>query len=138
MADALDVTTQSLRNWRKLPGAPSEPDLAAWASFVEKHDLGRKESPETQALRAEKLRREIALLDIRLHRERAQVIPVDQVADLLRKIAAGQRRELIEWAESHTPDLAPGRDLAEIRANQMEAAYRICDRMEGGLARWLA
>ena len=142
IAEILGVARQTVTRWRKRPDAPSMPDAEAWEGYIKTHCLGpfraEADSPLTKKLRDEKLRREIELLDLRLHRERSQVIPVDQVDELLRKIAAGQRRELIEWAESHTPDLAPGRDLAEIRANQMEAAYRICDQMETGLTRWLA
>ena len=138
LAAALDASRQTIWRWRKLPGAPETPDIRQWAAFVEDNDLGPKDDPETAALRSEKLKREIALLDIRLARERACVIPVTDLSDLLRRIADGQRRELLAWAQSHTPDTSPGRDLAEIRQAQVETAHRICDRMETGLSRWMS
>ena len=118
------------------------PDAEAWEGYIKTHCLGpfraEADSPLTKKLRDEKLRREIELLDLRLHRERSQVIPVDQVDELLRRIAAGQKQELLAWAESRRPEVRPGADLAEIREQQMQAAYRLCDRMETGLERWLA
>lgn len=137
LAAALDASRQTIWRWRKLPGAPTTPDLKQWADFVQDNDLGPKDDPETAALRSEKLKREIALLDIRLTRERSQVLPVEDVDILLRRIADGQRRELLEWAKTHTPTIKPGADLAEIRANQVETAHRLCDQMETGLTRWL-
>lgn len=138
LAEALEVSRQSVSQWRKLPGAPTTPDLREWLPFIEANGLGPRDAdPETQSLRDEKLRREIALLDLRLQRERGQVIPADQVDELLKRIAAGQRSELLHWAQNESPPIVAGADLAEIRANQMEVAYRICDQMETGLERWL-
>ncbi len=31
LAAALDVSRESIRVWRRMPGAPETPDLAAWA-----------------------------------------------------------------------------------------------------------
>lgn len=139
LAATLGVSPRSMTTWRKLPGAPEKPDPSEWLAFVEERGLGsRQDDPESANLRAEKLKREIALLDLKLQRERAQVIPVDQVDDLLKRIAAGQRSELLHWAQNESPPIVAGADLAEIRANQMDIAHRICDQMETGLSRWLA
>ena len=141
LAEILGVARQTLTRWRKRPDAPSTPDVEIWQSYIETRGLGpyrvEADSPLTKKLRSEKLRKEIALLDLRLARERACVIPVDQVAELLKRIAAGQKKELLAWAETHRPKVRPGADLAEIRQGQLAAAYALCDQMETGLARWL-
>lgn len=143
VAAGLGIARQTLGVWRKRPDAPKTPNLKDWQTYVAKSGLGirrgRASSPEREELLAEKLKREIALLDTRLARERRQVIPTDEIGGLLTRIADCQRKELIQWAEAETSMVIAGSggDLGEIRDMMRRAVDRLCERMETGIGRWL-
>ena len=139
IAAALGVSRQSVGRWRRLPGAPSAPDLEAWESFVQEQGLGAfRETPERNELQREKLRREIALLDVKVAQARRQVIDADEVEEIYRTVHAGLKSTLDKWAQkSEIPALRPGADLAEIRASYQEIADNLLDRLASGWKRWL-
>lgn len=139
----LGVSRTALTKWRKRPDAPDSRDPEVWKQFVEDKDLGVApntvgKSKGRDELLSEKLRREIALLDIKVATARRQVIAADEIDSLLGRIASGQRAELIQWCETESPIIIAGGDLGEIRDNQRQMCDRLCDIMQGGIKRWLA
>jgi transcriptional regulator with XRE-family HTH domain len=139
LADQLGVARSTLSQWRKETGAPTVPDLNKWQLFVEANDLARKFSPERAELMAEKLKREIALLDIKVARERRQVISADDVDGILSRIAQGLRAELIQFAEREAVTIAgeSGASIGFVRDLLRGLVDRQCDQMQGGIQRWV-
>lgn len=139
LAAALEINRSTLYAWRRKSDAPTKPDdLTSWQAFAEELREAARVSPESKALQAEKLKREIALLDAKLAKERRKIIPAAEVQTLLNQIATGQRADLDEWCRTTTPRPMPGADLGEIRDAQRLICDDLCDRMSSALPRYFA
>jgi transcriptional regulator with XRE-family HTH domain len=143
VAAALGVTRTTITEWRKMEDAPKVPDVSAWQIFKEAKQLGS--SPTNipkgrEALLEEKLRREIALLDIKVASARREVIPAVEIDELLSEIATQQRAEMIQFAETEAATVAAqaGMEIAEIRPILRGVVDRQCKAMEDGVTRYMA
>ena len=140
LAVQLEVSRNALYKWKQMEGAPQVPDLEAWQSFIAANDLGvsgANQSSDKESLQREKLRREIALLDVKVAQARRQVIDADEVEEIYTHIASRMRAELLQWAQSEIPPIHAGADLAEIRASYQEVADKLLDELAAGWKRWL-
>lgn len=132
LARSLGFTTRSLRDWRKLPGAPTEPDLAAWQAFIDANDLGtagNRVGAGREELLKEKLRKEIELAGIKIDKERRRSIPRSEVDALLLHIATRQKTLLYQRLETELPPKLDGLSAAETRPILRKVADDICDEM---------
>jgi hypothetical protein len=84
LAEALKIDIRTLRNWRKredFPADASADEVRAWA---EGQGLHRIADGNLGRLKAELMRRDIALRDLKLQRERAEVVERETVREMLR------------------------------------------------------
>ena len=84
LAEALKIDIRTLRNWRKRDDFPvdaSADEVRAWA---EGQGLHRIADGNLGKLKAELMRRDIALRDLKLQRERAEVVERETVREMLR------------------------------------------------------
>jgi len=84
LAKALQTTTRTLREWQKRedwPTGASVEELLAWRDAA---GLGRVKDGSIGGLKAELMRRDIALRDLKLQRERAEVVERETVREMLR------------------------------------------------------
>lgn len=146
VAETFGFSRKSLQEWRrKGRGCPEKvdgkEDITAWREWFAAHpDVGTvKGQPKAvrEELLCEKLKREIALQDIKLAEARRQVISVNEIGHLLHTIASRQRAELIHWCETESPPVIASGDLGEIRGSQRALCDRLCEHMESGIERWL-
>lgn len=126
LAKALEVTRPTLATWRKVAGAPSEPDLVAWQKWAESN---RARLAGSKELRDEKTRHEIELLKAKLDREHRKVISRDEVNKLLLTVATRQRSQLYQFLETEAPPKLDGLPAAQMRPLLREMADSICDTM---------
>lgn len=142
LATALNVTRTTVTRWRRLAGSPKTTDLEQWKSFVEENDLGvagNKPHKDREELLREKLRREIALLDVKVAKERREVVPASELNELLASIASSQRAELIRFANTEAVTIAGklGGEVADARTILEGLVDRQCDIMETAVARFM-
>lgn len=114
VAGQLGTTRQTLYNWRKLPDAPTEPDVEAWKEWHEENKAGAggaelsevKRQVELEKLR--KLRRENEV-------QEGRMIPVDEVVALIALASAKWDLVLTQKLETEGPARVVGKDIAEAR-----------------------
>lgn len=149
ICDKFGVTRKTIALWRKdgrdcpekIDGKES---LVAWNEWFDNNpDAGStKGNPKAtrEDLLSEKIRREIALLDIKVSVARRQVIPADEIDGLLGRIASGQRSDLIQWCETEALTVAGicGGEVGEIRDLMRTICDRLCNTMEAGIRRWIS
>ena len=84
LADALKVDVRTLLNWRKRDGFPHGGTVEEIKAWAEANNLGRLNDGSLGKLKAELMRRDIALRDLKLQRERAEVVERETVREMLR------------------------------------------------------
>ena len=126
LAKALEITRATLDVWRKIDGAPSGTDLAAWSSWAENN---RSRMAGSKELRDEKTRQEIALLKAKLDREHRKVIERDEVNRLLLHISSQQRTRLYQFMDSEAAPKLDGMSAVQMRPILREFADSLCDTM---------
>lgn len=128
----LGFSHTAFATWRKLEGAPTEPDREAWIRFIADKGLGETGNHvggDREELLRQKLTREIAILDSKLDREHRRVISRDEVSRLLLHIATQQRSKLYQFLETEAPPKLDGLPAAQMRPLLREMADSICDTM---------
>ena len=138
----LGVSRVHLTKWRKNPDAPRSPSIEAWRKYIDEKGLNiapNKLPTGRDALLREKLMREIALLDIKVSRERRQIIASGEIDKLLSHIASRQRAELLQFADTEAITLAgiQGENIGKMRDLLKGLVDRQCDYMEDGIKRWM-
>lgn len=99
LAEKLEVSSQAVVNWRKLPGAPVTSDLEKWVSFVKENGLGlmgNRVGKDREALLIEKLETEIALNKAKLAKEERTVVDRSAVDAFLLHVATLQKTILYQ------------------------------------------
>jgi hypothetical protein len=142
IATALGVTRNTICEWRKRPDAPRNQDIEEWRNYMIENNLGianNKQPADKSELQGEKIKREIALLDIKLAKERRQIIASDEIDKLLSHIASRQRAELLQFADTEAITLAgiQGENIGKMRDLLKGLVDRQCDYMEDGIKRWM-
>jgi hypothetical protein len=87
LAEALKIDIRTLRNWRKredFPADASADEVRAWA---EGQGLHRIADGNLGRLKAELMRRDIELRDLKLGRERGNVVEREVVQDMLQLLS---------------------------------------------------
>lgn len=137
LADALGVSSRSVHNWRKLDFAPTEPIVEEWEAFVAENNLGSGgQHSSLEELKAERLRKQIELDQIKIDQQRKLVIPSAEVNEFLTMVATRSKAALYAALETELPPKLEGQDVAAIRSILREAADGICDRMQKGFDDW--
>ena len=92
LASAIGVTDRSLRDWRKLKGAPKGYDVAAWKKFNSDRGLGNRSKaardPILEELKDQKMRAQTEVIKLQTERieirnalARGEAIPIDQARE---------------------------------------------------------
>lgn len=133
LAGKLGVSRQSIYNWRKLPGAPTEPNLEQWTEWAASNKSEHGDINEVKRLveleRLRKLKRENEI-------EEGAIASVPEVASFLQKTAAAYDAMLTQKIDVELPPLIVGQPIAEVR--------KICERIHDeireitntGLQKW--
>lgn len=138
MAKALQTTTRTLREWQKRedwPTGASVEELLAWRDAA---GLGRVKDGSIGGLKAELMRRDIALRDLKLQRERAEVVERETVREMLRLL--GTKLDLLLRLKLEV-ELGPrvaGKSAAEANVEGALILDEIREVVNGNLARFEA
>jgi len=139
LAIKLQVSTQAIREWRRLPDAPDVPDLERWKAFVELNELGivgNRVSKDRETLLKEKLTKENRLLDLKIAKEEKTSVDRKEVDALFLHIATLAKTTLYPALERELPPKAEGRTAAEISLIGREMADKIVDQMQRDMEAW--
>lgn len=135
----LRVSRTAVYEWKKLPGAPTEPDYEAWKLFVEENELGisgNRTDRGREELLKENLTKKNRLLDLQIAKEEKTVVDRSEVNELLLHVSTLAKAILYPAMERELPPRAEGRSAAEISIVGREVADRICEQMQSDLAVW--
>lgn len=136
LAEALKIDIRTLRNWRKREDFPvdaSADEVRAWA---EGQGLHRIADGNLGRLKAELMRRDIALRDLKLQRERAEVVERETVREMLRLL--GTKLDLLLRLKLEV-ELGPrvaGKSAAEANVEGALILDEIREVVNGNLARF--
>jgi transposase-like protein len=114
IAGKLGISRQTLYNWRKLPEAPTEPDLDAWIKWMEANKEGgasidlqeAKRQVELEKLR--KLRRENEI-------QEGRMISVEEATACIRTATQKWDLALTQALDTEGPKRCEGKGVAELR-----------------------
>lgn len=136
LAKRLEVSREAVRLWRKLPGAPLEPDFALWEAFKRDRGLGLEGGDELKKLKAEKLREEIESARLRNARLRGSAIPADEVRAYDTAYAAKLEAFLKVKLVLETPTRLNGKSIAESRVEMERVHDEIRTFLQAGVMKW--
>lgn len=135
LAKGLRVSRRSLLDWRKLPGAPSTPSLAAWQTFVEENALGiapNKLSPGRERLMQDNLDKRNHLLDLEIAEKEKRMVLVKEVDDFLFRTALLMKSILQTKLENELPPRLIGKSPAEMSIEGRAIVDEICTIFSSG------
>lgn len=135
LAGKLGVSRQTIYNWRKLPDAPTEPDVEAWMSWAaaNKPDSTHGDLNEVKRLvELEKLRK------LKRHNEveEGAIASVPDVAAFLQKTAAIYDALLTQKIDVELPPLIVGLPIADVRKACEKLHDEIREITNRGLQNW--
>jgi hypothetical protein len=114
LAAALNLSTESLRLYRKLKGAPEGWNVGEWRGFVDRLGLARAGNATLNELKAELLREQIRLARSKNRREEEALVDRETVQEMLGLL--GQKLDLLLRLklEVELPSRCLGKDVAEL------------------------
>ena len=136
LAKHLNTSRIALGTWRKMEGAPAEPDVDAWESFVAERGLGRTSSQNLTELRAEVEREKVRKLRRENEVAEGRIVRVDAVAEMLTDLAAKLDLLITQKVETELPPKCVGQSIAEIRAQCRATHDEIREVARRGLLKW--
>jgi hypothetical protein len=93
LAAALNLSTESLRLYRKLKGAPEGWNVEQWRTFLDQQGLARAANASLNELKAELLREQILFARAKNRREEQEVVDRAVVEEMLGLL--GQKLDLL-------------------------------------------
>ena len=139
LARQLKVSRQALLAWRRLVGAPEVAELGAWQKFVAEKSLGvapnRVTRGRDELLRA-KTEREIKLLDLKIAKEEATSMDVDEVADLLLHLSSFAKTILYQRLSRELGARCAGKTPEELTHFGNDIADEICAQLSDAITKW--
>lgn len=139
MQEALGFSETAIKTWRGLPGAPTEPDKAAWLEFIEANGLGvggNRVSEDREHWLTQQAEYRAKLLKIEHQKADGEIVMKTDLDKRDQRIASRQKAALYEALTGELPVRAEGKTATEIREMNREAADRICQIMQRGLVEW--
>lgn len=136
LATEIGASRQILAKWRKLEGAPEEPNVEEWRDFMAERSLGRLPTAKLTEIRAE-IERE-KLRKIRRENEVAEgrIIPVETMNTINGELAAKLALLLKVKFVTELPSLCVGSSITEIRAIAQQKIDEVSDVTTRGLLDW--
>jgi hypothetical protein len=136
VAATLKITTESLRLYRKLRGAPAGWNVEEWRTFIEQRGLAKASSDVLSELKVliaqeelKKKQRENAVAE-------GKIIEQETVADFLREWTAKLDLMLTSELEVNAPPLLSGKSIVEVREEMKAIHDRIREATKTGLLKW--
>jgi hypothetical protein len=136
LADALKIDVRTLLNWRKRDGFPHGGTVEEIKAWAEANNLGRLNDGSLGKLKAELMRRDIELRDLKLGRERGNVVEREVVQDMLQLLS--QKLDLLLRLKLEV-ELGPrvaGKSAAEANVEGGLILDEIREVIAGNLARF--
>jgi hypothetical protein len=141
LARHIGVGRRSLLDWRKRPGAPAEPDLAAWEEFIQDCGLGiasTRLSPEREKLLQENLRKKNHLLALQIAEKENRMVSTEAINEFLGRVATTQRAVFYGMLENDLPPRLAGKTAPEMSIIGRQTADKLCDIFSTELDQWLS
>jgi len=139
LAEKLDVTSQSVVNWRKMPGAPTDTNLESWLAFVRDNSLGiagNRVTKDREALLIEKLETEIALNRAKLAKEERTVVDRDAVDAFLLHVATLQKTILYQRLVRELGPKGEGKTAQELSVFGQAVADELATIFSNSIEQW--
>jgi transcriptional regulator with XRE-family HTH domain len=136
LARALKITRPTLREWQKRDDWPTGATLEQLIAWRDERGLGRIKDGSLGALKAELMRRDIELRDLKLGRERGNVVEREVVQDMLQLLS--QKLDLLLRLKLEV-ELGPrvaGKSAAEANVEGGLILDEIREVIAGNLARF--
>lgn len=140
LAEILGVTTETIRQWRKIPDCPKESsnrthDVIAWRQFVKARGLrgntGELEFNETQ-LRGRKLLAEVEERELRVAVKRGFYVTMEAVRERWTYHVAQSHAVFRNKLENELPPLLVGLDAVDIRKEMVKVVDEITATLRRG------
>jgi hypothetical protein len=140
LAEILGVTTETIRQWRKIPDCPQESsnrthDVIAWRQFVKAKGLrgnaGEMEFNETQ-LRGRKLLAEVEERELKVAIRRGFYVTMEAVRERWTYHVAQAHAVFRNKLENELPPLLVGLDAVEIRKEMVKVVDEITSTLRRG------
>jgi ribosomal protein L29 len=133
----LGFDESTLRQWRKLDGAPNGDDAEEWRAFIKANNLGRGASSKSiNELRAEKLAVETRLLHLKEQQAKGELVEVGEVREYLGRVAAKFDQLLTQKIDTEIPARLLGKDIVAARAEASLVHDEIREVVNAGLTQW--
>ena len=139
LAKRLHFSRIAIYEWRKLPGAPQEPNLEEWKLYIESNQLGHSGNRLTKKrdeLLGEKTTREIRLLDLKIAKEEATSMDVDEVGDLLLHLSSFAKTILYQRLSRELGARCAGKTPEELTHFGNDIADEICAQLSDAITKW--
>lgn len=137
LSEAMEFSTTAIRKWRQLPGAPTDPDPDQWQQFINANDLGiggNRIGGVRGGLLIRKLEMEILLLELRIEKQRANLITAEEHNEYMSRLATNIRSAL-HTIENVVPRLT-GKTPAEMRRELRNEADRYIRMFAKTMDKW--
>lgn len=136
VAAALKITTESLRLYRKLRGAPAGWNIEEWRTFIEQRGLAKASSDVLSELKVLIAQEELKKKGRENAVAEGRIIEQETVSDFLRDWMAKMDLLLSSELEVNAPPLLAGKSILEVREEMRRIHDRIRDATKNGLLKW--
>lgn len=125
LAEKLNYERRSFMRWKKLPGAPQEPDEEKWTAFIGAQGLGKSASRNLVAIKTLIAEEQLTLLKRKNEIESGKTISMEEIQDFLRDWAAKLDQVVVSEFGTNAPPQLVGRSIVEIRQRLQEGIARV-------------
>jgi hypothetical protein len=136
VAAALRISTESIRLYRKLKGAPAGWNIEEWRTFVEQRGLNKASSDVLSELKVLIAQEELKKKGRENAVAEGRIIEQETVSDFLRDWMAKMDLLLSSELEVNAPPLLAGKSILEVREEMRRIHDRIRDATKNGLLKW--
>jgi hypothetical protein len=136
VAAALRISTESIRLYRKLKGAPAGWNIEEWRTFVEQRGLNKASSDVLSELKVLIAQEELKKKGRENAVAEGRIIEQETVSEFLRDWMAKMDLLLSSELEVNAPPLLAGKSILEVREEMRRIHDRIRDATKNGLLKW--
>jgi hypothetical protein len=136
VAAALRISTESIRLYRKLKGAPAGWNIEEWRTFVEQRGLNKASSDVLSELKVLIAQEELKKKGRENAVAEGRIIEQETVSEFLRDWMAKMDLLLSSELEVNAPPLLAGKSILEVREEMRRIHDRIRDATKNGHHKW--
>ena len=127
LAGDLNVSRQSIYNWRKIEGAPATPSVDEWREFMAFKGLKAGQNRDLAELKALIAEQELEKKERENQVARKAVVPMEEVTASAQRATAIWTLALRAKLETESPARLAGKDMAELRAEIRTIFDELCE-----------